>query len=56
MSIVLALSAMLLLGSTHFINGLLARFYPPLNIGFYTHLGGALGCFIKAYRRLPLLS
>ena len=42
MSIVLALSAMLLLGSTHFINGLLARFYPPLNIGFYTHLGGAL--------------
>lgn len=42
MSIALALSAMLLLGSTHFINGLLARFYPPLNIGFYTHLGGAL--------------
>jgi len=42
MSIVLALSAMLLLGSTHFINGLLARFYPPHNIGFYTHLGGAL--------------
>ncbi|MEG3081177.1 EamA family transporter [Halomonas sp. 5021] len=42
MSIALALSAMLLLGSTHFINGLLARFYPPLNIAFYTHLGGAL--------------
>lgn len=42
MSIALALTAMLLLGSTHFINGLLARFYPPLNIGFYTHLGGAL--------------
>ncbi|SDN67584.1 DMT family transporter [Vreelandella arcis] len=42
MSIALALSAMLLLGSTHFINGLLAHFYPPLNIAFYTHLGGAL--------------
>jgi hypothetical protein len=33
---------MVLLGSTYFLNGLLARFYPPLNIGFYTHLGGAL--------------
>ncbi|WP_447957285.1 EamA family transporter [Vreelandella sp. EE7] len=42
MSIALALCAMLLLGSTHFINGLLARYFPPFNIGFYTHLGGAL--------------
>lgn len=42
MPVALALCAMLLLGSTHFINGLLARFYSPLNIGFYTHLGGAL--------------
>ncbi|SES36334.1 hypothetical protein SAMN04487958_1232 [Vreelandella subterranea] len=33
MSIARTLSAMVLLGSTHFINGLLARFYPPLNIG-----------------------
>lgn len=49
MSIVLALSAMLLLGSTHFINGLLARFYPPLNIGFYTHLGGALVSLAGAF-------
>lgn len=48
MSIALALSAMVLLGSTHFINGLLARFYPPLNIAFYTHLGGALVGFAGA--------
>ncbi|WP_447555445.1 EamA family transporter [Vreelandella sp. EE22] len=48
MSIALALCAMLLLGSTHFINGLLARFYPPLNIGFYTHVGGALAGVITA--------
>jgi drug/metabolite transporter (DMT)-like permease len=39
---------MVLLGSTHFINGLLARFYPPLNIAFYTHLGGALVGFAGA--------
>nr|WP_260648578.1 EamA family transporter [Halomonas sp. TD01] len=44
----LALSAMVLLGSMHFINGLLARFYPPLNIAFYTHLGGALVRFAGA--------
>ena len=48
MSIVLALSAMVLLGTTHFINGVLARFYPPLNIAFYTHLGGALVGFASA--------
>lgn len=48
MSIALALSAMVLLGSTHFINGVLARFYPPLNIAFYTHLGGALVGFVGA--------
>ncbi|WP_233337347.1 EamA family transporter [Halomonas sp. A40-4] len=48
MSIALALSAMVLLGSTHFINGLLACFYPPLNIAFYTHLGGALVGFAGA--------
>ncbi|MBT2772025.1 DMT family transporter [Halomonas sp. ISL-60] len=48
MSIALALSAMVLLGSTHFINGVLARFYPPLNIAFYTHLGGALVAFLGA--------
>ena len=48
MSIALALSAMMLLGSTHFINGVLARFYPPLNIAFYTHLGGALVGFAGA--------
>ncbi len=47
MSSALALSAMVLLGSTHFINGVLARFYPPLNIAFYTHLGGALGRFCR---------
>ncbi|PJX15222.1 drug/metabolite transporter [Halomonas sp. 141] len=41
MSIALALFAMLLLGSTHFINGLLSRHYPALNIGLFTHLGGA---------------
>ncbi|QNI02136.1 DMT family transporter [Halomonas sp. SH5A2] len=48
MSIALALSAMVLLGSTHFINGMLARFYPPLNIAFYTHLGGGLVGFAGA--------
>lgn len=48
MSIALALSAMVLLGSTHFINGLLARFYPPLNIAFYTHLGGAVVSLVGA--------
>jgi len=48
MSSALALSAMVLLGSTHFINGVLARFYPPLNIAFYTHLGSALVGFAGA--------
>ncbi|SNY97079.1 DMT family transporter [Halomonas sp. hl-4] len=48
MSIALALSAMVLLASTHFINGVLARFYPPLNIAFYTHLGGTLVGFACA--------
>lgn len=47
MSVLFSLVAMCFLGLTHFINGLISEYYPPIKVAFYTHIGGSIigfGC------------
>ncbi|QEM82271.1 EamA family transporter [Halomonas binhaiensis] len=48
MSIFISLIAMICLGITHFINGMLSRHYDVKKISFFTHIGGFLIALIAA--------